>query len=245
MSKRFIITSLFALIALTITAQEKLIRVESESTAWRNKNRQVKMFDQEKARLLIPQNAEFGVECIPSFSPEWSLTYDSLTHALVYKEAMKSIWYTTYNAMYKKKTKTKKDRKITKRKLRKKPKDYIAPDINTYTLAITPEQHQMLWAIWKNAVGTAEDRIDGTLDGTTWMYFIDGKRAKTKRNKNVFVIFTNELQKAVKTDDSDLKDSLIYNEFQRVVSNLNIVLTRGDSGTQPNSNLSFCSFFTK
>ena len=122
--------------------------------------------------------------------------------------------------------------------MRKKPKDYIAPDINTYTLAITPEQHQMLWAIWKNAVGTAEDRIDGTLDGTTWMYFIDGKRAKTKRNKNVFVIFTNELQKAVKTDDSDLKDSLIYNEFQRVVSNLNIVPTRGDSGTQPNSNLS-------
>ncbi len=223
MSKRFIITSLFAFIALMITAQDNLIRVDSESEAWRKKNRQVKMFDQEKARLLIPQNAEFGVECIPSFSPEWSLTYDSLTHALVYKEALKSIWYTTYNAMYKKKTKTKKGRIITKRKLRKKPKDYIAPDVNTYTFAITPEQHQMLWTIWKNAVGTAEDGIDDTFDGTTWMYFIEGKRAKTKSDKNVFVIFTNELQKAVKTGDSVLKDTLINNEFQRVVSGLNII----------------------
>lgn len=223
MSKRFISTSLFALIALTMTAQEKLIRVDSESESWRKKNRQVRMADQEKARLLVPQNAEFGVECIPSFSPEWSLTYDSLAHALVYKKALKSIWYSTYDAMYKKKSKTKNGRKIAKRVMRKKPKDYVAPEVSTYTLTITPEQLQMLKAIWKNAVGTAEDRIDSTLDGTKWEYFIEGKRAKTKSEKNRLVVFTNELQKAVMNGDSGLKDSLIDNEFQRVVSNLNIV----------------------
>lgn len=223
MSKRFIITSLFALITLTTTAQDKLIRVDSESIAWRKKNRQVSMAHQEKARLLIPKNAEFGVECLPSFSPEWSLTYDSLVHALVYKKALKSIWYSTYDAMYKKKSKTKKGRKITKRVMRKKPKDYVAPEVSTYTLAITPEQLQMLKAIWKNAVGTSEDGIDNTLDGTKWEYFIEGKRAKTKNEKNKLVIFTNELQKAVMTGNSDLKDSLIDNEFQRVVANLNIV----------------------
>ena len=38
MSKRFIITSLFAVIALTLTAQDKHIRVDSESTDWRKKN---------------------------------------------------------------------------------------------------------------------------------------------------------------------------------------------------------------
>ena len=226
MSRRFIITSLFALIALTMTAQEKLIRVDSESReTWLKKNQQVRMFDQEKARLLIPQNAEFGVECIPSFSPEWVLTYDSATHALVYKQAEKSIWYSTYDAMYKKKSKTKNGRKITKRKMRRKPKDYLATEVNTYSLAITPEQQQMLTAIWKNAVGTAEDRMDNTLDGTKWEYFIDGNRAKTKRDKNELVIFTNELQKAVMTGDIGLKDRLIDNEFQRVVSGLDIVPT--------------------
>lgn len=225
MSKRFFITSLFSLIALTMTAQDKLIRVDSESTAWRKKNRQVRMFDQEKARLLIPQNAEFGVECIPSFSPEWVLTYDSAAHSLVYKQAEKSIWYSTYNAMYKKKSKTKNGRKYTKRVLRRKPKDYMAPDVSTYTLAITPEQLQMLKAIWKNAVGMAEDGTDNTLDGTKWEYFIEGKRAKTKSEKHRLVVFTNELQKAVMTGDSGLKDRLIDNEFQRVVSNLEIMPT--------------------
>ena len=226
MSKRFIITSLFAFIALTMTAQEKLIRVDSESReAWLKKNRQVRMFYQEKARLLIPQNAEFGVECIPSFSPEWALTYDSVAHALVYKQAEKSIWYSTYDAMYKKKSKTKNGRTIAKRKMRKKPKDYVATDVKTYSLTITPEQLQMLKAIWKNAVVMAEDGTDNTLDGTKWEYFIEGKRAKTKSEKNRLVVFTNELQKAVKTSDSDLKDRLIDNEFQRVVSNLDIMPT--------------------
>ena len=223
MRKRFIITSLFAVIALTMAAQDKLILVDSESReAWLKKNRQVGMFDREKARLLIPTKAEFGVECIPSFSPEWALTYDSAAHALVCKKAEKSIWYSTYDAMYKKKSKTKNGRKIAKRVLRKKPKDYVAPEVKTYSLAITPDQLQMLQAIWKSAVGTAEDGIDNTLDGIKWEYFIDGKRAKTKKDKNKLVIFTNDLQKAVMTGDSNLKDSLINNEFQRVVSELDI-----------------------
>ncbi len=221
-SYKLILTIAFLSFTIVCSAQNKLIRVDSESIAWRKKDRQVSMFDQEKARLLIPQNAEFGVECIPSFSPEWSLTYDSLAHVLVYKKALKSIWYSTYNAMYKKKSKTKNGIKIAKRVLRRKPKGYVAPEVNTYTLAITPEQLQMLKAIWESAVGTAEDGTDNTLDGTKWEYFIEGKRAKTKREKNSLVIFTNELQKAVMTGDSVQKDSLINNEFQRVVGCLQI-----------------------
>lgn len=221
-SYKLILTIAFLSFTIVCSAQDKLIRVDSESIAWRKKDRQVSMADQERARLLIPQNAEFGVECIPSFSPEWSLTYDSLAHVLVYKKALKSIWYSTYNAMYKKKSKTKNGIKIAKRVLRRKPKGYVAPEVNTYTLAITSEQLQMLKAIWESAVGTAEDGTDNTLDGTKWEYFIEGKRAKTKREKNSLVIFTNELQKAVMTGDSVLKDSLINNEFQRVVGCLQI-----------------------
>ena len=101
--QKTILTTLLALVALTAAAQDRLIRVDSESKAWHKKNSQRTLFDREKARLLMPQGAAFGVECIPSFSPEWSLTYDSLAHALVYKIAEKSIWYTTYRAMHKEK----------------------------------------------------------------------------------------------------------------------------------------------
>ena len=106
--KRTIITALLIVIALTMTAQEKLIRIDSKDIEWQKDNPQYLFFNKEKARLLMPQGASFGVECIPSFSPEWSLTYDSVAHTLVYNEAQKSIWHSTYDAMYKKKTKIRK-----------------------------------------------------------------------------------------------------------------------------------------
>ena len=101
MKKTIILTIMFAPVALTGLAQDRLIRVDSESTNLRKNNSQRAMFESEKARLLMPQGAAFGVECIPSFSPEWTLTYDSLAHALVYKIAEKSIWHTTYRSMHK------------------------------------------------------------------------------------------------------------------------------------------------
>ena len=61
--------TMLALVALTGQAQDRLIRVDSESKDLRKASSQRKMFDREKARLLMPQGAAFGVECIPSFSP--------------------------------------------------------------------------------------------------------------------------------------------------------------------------------
>lgn len=180
--------------------------------------------NKEMARLLMPQDAEFGVECIPSFSPEWSLTYDSVAHALIYNEAQKSIWYSTYDAMYKKKTKTKNGRRIAKRKFQNHPKDYLAPDVKTYSLTINVEQAQMLKAICSDAIGTSEPREDGMLDGTTWIYFIGEQRAKahTGSNYNPYSIvkLTEKLVETVKASDSNRCDSLIGAEFQRVIANL-------------------------
>ena len=68
--QKTILTTLLALVALTAAAQDRLIRVDSESKDLRKASSQRKMFDREKARLLMPQGAAFGVECIPSFSPE-------------------------------------------------------------------------------------------------------------------------------------------------------------------------------
>ena len=182
------------------------------------------VFNKEMERLLMPQDDEFGVECIPSFSPEWSLTYDSVAHALIYNEAQKSIWYSTYDAMYKKKTKTKNGRRIAKRKFQNHLKDYLAPDVKTYSLTINVEQAQMLKAICSDAIGTSEPREDGMLDGTTWIYFIGEQRAKahTGSNYNPYSIvkLTEKLVETVKASDSNRCDSLIGAEFQRVIANL-------------------------
>ena len=174
------------------------------------------MFDREKARLLMPQGAAFGVECIPSFSPEWALTYDSLAHALVYKIAENSIWYSTYRAMHKNKKVSKNHSKSVPRK---RPKNYVAPTAKTYSLAVTPEQVQQLRTLWRTAVNTAEDREIFILDGTKWEYFIDGKLAKSHREKNVLVKFTNEMSEAVKAGNADRKDSLIA-AFHNVITGL-------------------------
>ena len=71
MNKKLIITVLLAIVALSMTAQEKLIRIDSKDIDWQKDNPQYLFFNREKARLLMPQGASFGVECIPSFSPEW------------------------------------------------------------------------------------------------------------------------------------------------------------------------------
>ena len=99
---RKIVLSLFATIfTVTTLAQDKLFYMDSETEEWMKTYSQWVFYNSEKALLLMPKEAAFGVECLPSFSPEWTLTYDSVAHVLVYKEAQKSIWYNTYSAMYK------------------------------------------------------------------------------------------------------------------------------------------------
>lgn len=211
-----ILTIVLALVALSAGAQDRLVRVHSESKFLRKNNSQRAMFESEKARLLMPQGAAFGVECVPSFSPEWTLTYDSVAHALVYKIAEKSVWHTTYRSMHKLKKVSENHSKWVPRK---RPKNYEAPDVKTYLLSVTPEQIQQLRAIWRTAVGTSEDREVFILDGTKWEYFIDGKRAKSHREKNVLVKFTNELAEAVKTGNVNRKDSLLE-ASQNVITGL-------------------------
>ena len=227
--QKVILSVLFAFVSLTMAAQEKLIRIASEDVAWQKKDPQFLFFNKEKARLLMPQNVAFGVECIPSFSPEWSLAYDSVAHTLVYNEAQKSIWYSTYDAMHKENTKTEKTStwEIVTYKLRKKPKNYHAPDVKTYTLSINSEQVQMLKAIWSNAIGTSEPSEKLMMDGTTWIYFIGEQRAKARTGDNYnnysIVKLTDKLVEAIKAGDASLIDSLISAEFQRVVANLEVV----------------------
>ena len=219
--KRIILSIILAVAAIfTATAQDKLVRVADKSASLKKEKPKTTLFDSEMTRLLMPQGEAFGVECIPSFSPEWTLTYDSMTRSLVYREAQTSIWHTTYQATHKKK---KVGEKRYKWVPRKRPKGYVAPDVKTFTLPISDDQAGMLRTVWKTAVYGAEDREVFILDGVKWEYFIDGRRAKSHRDKNVLVMFTEELRKAVRNGDTNRKDSLIGNEFQRVIDGLTLV----------------------
>ena len=217
--KKIILSIILAAAALTAISQDKLIRVADKSTSWKKGKPNTRLFDCEMTRLLMPQEAAFGVECIPSFSPEWTLIYDSVARSLVYKEAQTSIWHTTFQATHKKK-------KIGEKRYkwfpRKRPKGYVAPEVKTYTMAISDDQAGMLRAVWNTAVYGAEDREVFIIDGVKWEYFIDGRRAKSHRDNNVLVAFTEELRKAVRSGDTNRKDSLIGNDLKRVVDGLTI-----------------------
>ena len=218
--KKINLSIIFTVAALTATAQDKLIHVADKSMSWRKNKPQTTLFDRELARLLMPQGATFGVVCVPSFSSEWTLTYDSVARALVYKEAQTSIWHSTYQATHKKK---KMGEKRSKWVPRKRPKDYVPPDVKTFTLPVSDDQAAVLRAVWKTAVYGAEVREVFILDGVKWEYFIDGRRAKSHRNKNILVVFTEDMRKAVRNGDTNRKDSLISNEFQRVIDGLTLI----------------------
>lgn len=212
--KRRLLPFLLALASVVGLAQDRLISIDSAYVAWRKSRPQTVFFDNEKTRLLMPEGADFGVECIPSFSPEWMLTYDSIAHTLTYREAEENIFSKTFKAWYKSKRK-RGERHHYRWVQRKHPKDYEAPAVKSCSLAVTSDLAAMLRAIWAHAVSNAEEREVHTLDGTKWEYFINGKRAKSHSKQNPFVNFTNELKEAVRNGDANRIDSLIGEEFQR------------------------------
>ena len=214
---KWLIAATLTLLPMAGWAQGKLIWVHNEDETWRKENPQTVLYDQEKTRLLMPQGAAFGVECIPSFSTEWTLTYDSVARALVYREVGKSLWHATYRALHKLRNI---DKTHSKWELRKHPKDYVAPAVKTASLPVSNDQAWMLRAVWTSAFHDAEDREVLILDGTKWEFFIDGRRAKSHREENALVSFVNDLKGAVATGNVSRKDSLIGNAFQQVVASL-------------------------
>ena len=92
-------TLAMVLFTLSGFAQEKLIRIDSASISCRQNDLPASFYDKELARLLIPQNTQFGVVRIPSLRCESSLTYDSVNHQLVYIEAATSMIAGTARSM--------------------------------------------------------------------------------------------------------------------------------------------------
>ena len=218
--KKNIITMLLLVAATTLYAQDKLVLIDSASIAVRKRSSELSFHDQEMQRLLMPKDAEFGVECVPSFEPEWMLTYSPSAHALIYKVSQENIWYKKYHFDH--------WDDYSHKPGEKRPKRYKSPKVDTYKLALADDQAEHLRTIWRNAIGQAIDENTVTvdnqkqrivhLDGTKWNFFLDTRRAQSRSTKNPHVAFTNALMEAVRDGDSQRMSTLIGEEFQRVVA---------------------------
>ena len=199
-------------------AQDKLTRIESRDIARRANDSELSFHDQEMTRMLNPKKAEFGVLCVPSFTPEWAITFDSKAHALVLRESEENIWYKKQGFDH--------WNEYTHKEGETRPKQYKSPKVKTYELAIAADMAPMLNAIWKSAIGTAveRDRNIIMMDGTRWKYFINGEQAESSYQKNPLVQFTNELKEAIITGNRSHAEDLIGSEFRRAVSNLDPVI---------------------
>ena len=199
-------------------AQDKLTRIESRDIAIQANDPELSFHDQEMARLLNPKKAEFGVLCVPSFTPEWAIIFDSKAHTLVLNESEENIWY--------KKLHFEHWNEYTHKEGETRPKQYKSPKVKTYKLTIAADIAPMLNAIWKSAIGTAveRDRNIIMMDGTRWKYFINGEQAESSYQKNPLVQFTNELKEAIITGNRSHAEDLIGSEFRRAVSNLDPVM---------------------
>ena len=222
--KKNIIIMLLLVAATTLYAQDKLVLIDSASIAVRKRSSELSFHDQEMQRLLMPKDAEFGVECVPSFEPEWMLTYSPSAHALIYKVSQENIWYKKYHFDH--------WDDYSHKPGEKRPKRYKSPKVDTYKLALADDQAELLRTIWRNAIGQAIDENTVTadnqklrivhLDGTKWNFFLDTRRAQSRSTKNLHVAFTNALMEAVRDGDSQRMNSLIDEEFQCVFSGLSI-----------------------
>ena len=130
----------FILILVTLVqiawAQDKLTRIESRDIAIRANDSELSFHDQEMTRMLNPKKAEFGVLCVPSFTPEWAITFDSKAHALVLKESEENIWYKKYHFEH--------WGEYTHKEGETRPKQYKSPKVKTYELAIAADMAPML-----------------------------------------------------------------------------------------------------
>ena len=219
--RKNIITILLLVTATIAHAQDKLFLPDSASIAVRKRCPEQSFHDQEMQRLLMPKNAEFGVECMPSFGPEWALTYSPSTRALIYKVSQENIWYKKYHFDH--------WNEYTHKPDEKRPKRYKSPKVDTHKLPLANDQAELLRTIWQNALGQAIDKNAKNLteedkqqlnivilDGTSWNLFLDTRRAQSRSTKNPHVAFTNALMEAVRNGDSQRMNSLINDEFQRI-----------------------------
>lgn len=183
---------LLALSAITTMAQDKLMRISAEDREIRNQEPKLAFHDKEITRLLIPENAEFGMIVVPSFYSERALAYDSVSHMLVTSYVKKSIW-----------------NEMTKPFKQNNMSLYKAPDVRKRAVSLNYIQTRKLKTLWNHVISTSEDRLDNKLDGTSWTFFLGDQQAKARHSNNPMVRFVEEICSAVSDSDTYRLEFLI------------------------------------
>ncbi len=222
---RKLVFILLALLAgIGAEAQETLIPISKKERKIISHSKELKLYDEEIKRLLIPAATEFGMICKPSFEFESSLTYDSEARALVYIEAETSIWHNSYRARHYLEPISERESAWKTKKMT----SYHAPGTNMYTLPISDEMAKSLKRLWKVAINQAKPMEQNILDGTGWEYFIGKKRAKIqvggeggKGKVGSLINLCIELREAVRKNDSQKMEALypkvdsLYQVFEK------------------------------
>lgn len=190
-------------------AERLHIHVDSASSSWKVKHRQMAHYKREKARLMSLENMSFGIGCEPSLSNEWVLYYDSVAHTLVYKEADKNIWQATRRAVLKERKGGKE--KTTKWVPRRHPKRCKGIRVKRYSMPITDEQAQGLNAMWTEVVDSVNNNKAFLLEDATYEFPLGELRVTAPKGINPIIAFTDKLTEAVQMHNTISRDSLLTN----------------------------------
>ena len=201
--KRTTLILTLVLVALSATAQDRLMRISAEQLTYSNDEPHLAFHAKEISRLLIPEHAEFGMIVIPSRGRENVLAYDSLDHQLILRTEVKNIWYELYKPVS--------DNDLSR---------YHAPDVKSWSVRISDIQARKLRELWRHVVSAAEDREDNMLDGVTWRFFIDGKHAKARHSYNPMVRFSQEIQEAVSQESQYRIEFLIDFALEKTIERM-------------------------
>lgn len=192
------------------------------------------MFDIEVNRLLLTEDASFGMTCVPSLSQEWAISVCESSKQLVVMRpgtATKQDFLWTYvrDAIYEM---VDKGTSIEMRP-RAKAKKYQAPPIHKQSLTVSDNAVTILRQLFTKALSSARHAesqllycpsdswesvsipLYASLDGTDWTVFLDGQCVKTHDSGNngvrtrMFLNLMCKLRDAVYASDSARVEQLM------------------------------------
>ena len=202
--KKYFITLVLVLVAMSVVAQDKLLYISPENLEWRKDEPKLNFHDKEIARLLIPETATFGMIHTSSSSfPEQVLSYDPKTKKLFSKGAKSQIWKAMSQPF------KQNDMSL-----------YQAPDVWTRALEITDYQAQKLETLWCHAIETSADIPDNMLDGSTWDFFAGDRHAKARHDYNPLAQFATQIAHAVSDSNAVRLDFIITYALDKTIERM-------------------------
>ena len=202
--KKYLMTLLLILAAMTVVAQDKLLYISPETLEWYKDDSKLGFYNKEIARLLIPETATFGmIHTSSSIFPEQVLSYDPKTKKLFWMGAKSQIWKAMSQPF------KQNDMSL-----------YQAPDVWICALEITDYLAQKLDTLWRHAIETSADIPDNMLDGATWEFFMGDRHAKARHDYNPLAQFAMQIGHAVSDSNAVRLEFIITYALDKTIERM-------------------------